>query len=124
MAKFIKVTRISHTGEDNGFVVVNIKTIDHVEQNGEFVKTGEKFANIYQKGWDYAGPCKSSRYQKCIGRIKETPEEIHALIQEAQGAGEVEEELDIDLCDAISVAIESGEVDPGDILQMVKDAVK
>ena len=106
MAKFIKVTRNIEDEDDRRSVWLNIDKIEMVAFDAD-----EKATDIYLE-------------DNNVGGITETPEEIHALIQEAQGAGEVEEELDIDLCDTISVAIESGEVDPGDILQMVKDAVK
>ena len=114
MAKFIKVTRKGTDGVKKS-VVVRVGRIDQVFSS----VNGGTVIEIEGK-WDSG----ETKYQRQIDRIVETPEEIYALIKEAQGAGEVESEIDIDLSDAISMAIESGEVDPGDILQMVKDAVK
>jgi SpoVK/Ycf46/Vps4 family AAA+-type ATPase len=112
MAKFIKVTQDFRNVTEAvkkvlSPVLMRIKTIRAVENSldseNKRIIHGENYTTKF---------------------VAESVEEIYALIQEAQGAGEVEKEIDIDLDDAISMALESGEVEPGDILQMVKDAVK
>ena len=113
MPKFIKVTRRINGVEES--VVINLKTIRDVQ------KSANGMTYISQNGkWDSG----ATKYRETIGDITKSVEEIYALIQEAQGASDAEKEIDIDLGDAINMAIESGDVDPGDILQMVKDAVK
>ena len=110
MPKFIKVTQDFRnvTGAVKKVlspVLMRIKTIraveDSLDSENKRIIHGENYTTKF---------------------VAESVEEIHALIQEAQCEDEVEEELDIS--EAIGRAFENEEVNPADILQMVKDAVK